>query len=540
MKTKKYLFIPFLLAILISSLFANVPVKPAFAQEQCVDASGAPIPCPPTAEIPCGQPGGPACPPTKDGPNPTPRPTRTSQPIANPTEETSTAGASWSGSCANAGPVNDPCLLKLMDACYDAGGDSTVGNADENGTVTVTCALPAVRDPNAPRPLVSAPTRTPLPDENYLGSCSNNDRNIFDCFEKFTCEDGLLVIKVDLYSGNGTKYDFYCIPDESTPLLDLPLSLPDPKGKVANWTGGCSAGAGLDACLDLMSAGCAEEGGDVSIWYDDDGGAGVYCENQSEARQPAPEATSLPLSNPTAETRTADWFKFCSNSDGAAYATCLVDASSSCTKEGGSPLPITHEDGATVSCRFPTIVIEPTPLPLVVAPQTGETSGESWDESCSWASCWAYDLTCWSSGGSGYGVEDSAGNTGYHCDLPDSTTGQNNLKQLALGVLVGIVLIGLLVPAINKVRDAAAKGRSARMLNNKNPELVKSQDDGATEGGTPPPPPPPPPPPSNSSDLAAWRANYGPSSQNKPKPKPKPSKGDFNSDGDVDGRDFNP
>jgi hypothetical protein len=490
MKNQKYLFIPFLLTILISALFASAQVKPAFAQEQCVDATGAPIPCPPTADVPCGQAGGPACPatevpPTEDRPNPTPRPTRTSLPLTNPTEETSTAGASWSGSCPNAAPSNDPCVLDLMNACYDAGGESTVNIPDKNGTITVTCALPAVRDPNAPLPLVAASTTTALPDENYLGSCSNNDRNIFDCFEKFTCEDGLLVIKVDLYSGNGTKYDFYCIPDETVPQLDLPLSIPDPEGKVANWTGGCSAGAGLDACLDLMSAGCAEEGGDISIWYDDDGGAGVYCENQSEAGQTAPEATPLPLSNSTAEVRVADWYKFCSNSDGAAYATCLVDTSSSCTKEGGSPVPTTHEDGATVNCRFPTLIIESTPMPLVAVPQTGETSGESWDESCSWASCWAYDLTCWSSGGSGYGVEDSAGNTAYHCDLPDSsTTGQNNLKQLGLGVLVGIVLIGLLVPAINKVRDAAAKGRSARMLNNKNPELVKNQEDGGTEKAT--------------------------------------------------------
>jgi hypothetical protein len=415
MKIKNYVFIPFLLTILISAFFAGSQVKPAFAQEQCVDAAGGPIPCPPTEDIPCGQAGGPACPPSDNG-----------------------------------------------------------NNNDDNKRSTATPIPPTATPTNTPLPISAAPTS--LPDENYLGSCTNSNDNVFDCFEKFKCEEGLLVIEIDLYADGGTKYDFYCIPDENVPQLNLPLTIPDPVGKDNNWTGGCNNDGGnqslnIDACLDLAASDCREQGGEVSIWYDDEG-AGVYCQNQSEASQPAPDATALPLA---------------------------------------------------------------------VAPPTGDTSGESWDESCSWASCWAYDLTCWSSGGSGYGVEDSAGNTGYHCDLPDSsTTGQNNLKQLALGVIVGIVLIGLLVPAINKVRDAAAKGRSARMLNNKNPELVKSQDDGAMEGGTPPPPPPPPPPPSNSSDLETWRANYGPSSQNKPKPKPKPSKGDFNSDGDVDGRDFNP
>jgi hypothetical protein len=488
MKNKKYLFIPLLLTILISAFFAGSQVNPVFAQTQCVDATGAPIPCPPTAEIPCGQPGGPACPPTrvptKDGPNPTPRPTKTSQPITNPTEETSTAGASWSGTCSGSHSEIVNCMGKLANSCGASKGTYDI-EINKDGSHTMTCTLPAVVDPNAPLPLVVAPTSTPLPDENYLGSCSNNDRNIFDCFEKFTCEDGLLVIKVDLYSGNGTKYDFYCIPDETVPQLDLPLSIPDPEGKVGNWTGGCSAGAGLDACLDLMSAGCAEEGGDVSIWYDDDGGAGVYCENQSEAGQPAPETTSLPLSNPTAEAGVADWNKFCSNSDGAAYATCIVDASSSCTKEGGTASPTTHEDGATINCRFPTIVIEPTPLPLVAAPQTGETSDDDWDETCSWASCWAYDLTCWASGGSGYGVEDSAGNTGYHCDMPEGSTSGNNLKQLGLATVV-VVLVGLLVPAIQKVRDAAARAKSssARMPNNKNPELVKNQEDGSAEKAT--------------------------------------------------------
>src|SRR5690349_11538991 len=46
MKNKKYLFVPFLLVILISGLFAAVQVKPALAQEQCLDAAGGPIPCP--------------------------------------------------------------------------------------------------------------------------------------------------------------------------------------------------------------------------------------------------------------------------------------------------------------------------------------------------------------------------------------------------------------------------------------------------------------------------------------------------------------
>lgn len=310
-----------------------------------------------------------------------------------------------------------------QDSCFDATGASIpcpptqdnsggAGGGDNSGENQNPPSVP-VTPTSTPLPISAAPTSTPFPDENYLGSCTNADDNVFDCFEKFKCEDGLLVIEVDLYADGGTKYDFYCIPDETVPQLNLPITIPDPKGKDDNWGSGCSEDShgGLDACLDLLSGVCAEEGGDVSIWYDDDG-AGFYCENESEASQPAPEATALPL---------------------------------------------------------------------VVAPQSGDTNSEDWDESCSWASCFAYDIMCWADGGSGYGQEDGAGNTVYHCDMPEGSTSGNNLKQLGLATIVVVVLIGLLLPAVQKVRSAAARSSTARIPNNKNPELVKNQDEGGTE-----------------------------------------------------------
>ena len=196
-----------------------------------------------------------------------------------------------------------------------------------------------------------------------------------------------------------------------------------------------------------------------------------------------------------------------------------------------TPFPLADAPTNTATNQPPGLTPEVTPLatlpptstpgvePLIItsAQDNDGTTGGSWEEECSWATCWMSDLACWAEGGKGYGVEDSSGNLGYHCDLPAGSTSGNNLKQLGLATVVIVVLIGLLLPAVQKVRASAA--RNPRKGNNRRVEVKlvrnheetgenesKVDDDGlkaiyipfdGIPGESDPPPPPPPPPPSN-------------------------------------------
>ncbi|HCK64784.1 MAG TPA: hypothetical protein DHW49_00830 [Anaerolineae bacterium] len=373
--------------------------------------------------------------------------------VVNPTDDgaTEAKGATCKGGTTE---WRLTCALGFATECTNAGGESTIKTVGNSIEIDCTKDAFLVIDPT-PYPITSGPA-----EDDLIGTCSQAQGNVSSCLAELQrqCEDGLLVIEVDLYATGGTSYKVYCIPHEELPTLDLPYKLPDNDGSTEdNWTGGCY-GNDVDKCVNDLASLCESDGGELSVWYDNEGGAGVHCENQSDAGQVAPTAT-------------------------------------------------------------PLVVVSPD--------EDNSSAGDSWEEECSWASCWLSDLSCWMDGGSGYVVEDSVGNTGYHCDLPSQSS---NAPPFGFGFLIG-VFAAVAIPAFMK---NARRAKTAEAVTNvkkmydasdsmpqTKEHILLNKDDNSQSANKPKPTPKPTPPPS------------------KPKPSSGP-KGDINSDGDVDGSDFNP
>lgn len=182
-----------------------------------------------------------------------------------------------------------------------SGGDDNDNNgAKPGGNQNPPPAAPTATVPPVP---TSTPLPLALPESDFLGSCTND--NLDECIDQFKCEDGLLVIEVDLYSGDGTKYDFYCIPHESDFLKELPLAIPPTTGDDGTdykYAGVCHHGDGYSECISDFVAQCDADGGLYDEIESGKGATVATCELPEQAAPTeAPVIAAAPTDNGSAE-----------------------------------------------------------------------------------------------------------------------------------------------------------------------------------------------------------------------------------------------
>ena len=177
----KKIFAVLVLSMTLSVAFSLFNMQSAHAQD-CTDATGAPIECPPsTDDTGSGDTGSddtssgdtssddsggkrntpvPPIPTSTPIPTFTPTPTATLSTIANPTDDPGLEGVGWSGTCSGTPKETTRCIGVFTNACEHVGG-SADGNVQKDGKVKMTCTVPS----NA----LPIPTIRPIDGEGATG-----------------------------------------------------------------------------------------------------------------------------------------------------------------------------------------------------------------------------------------------------------------------------------------------------------------------------------------------------------------------------------